>query len=112
MGDTVTLADHRRVGPMPWLETVPVKERERFIDDHRLGLYTMIELKLIVSGMVDDFIRQIREFGLIRRAKFRFDPGGLLRGSHVDVCHEGAGGLHSARRHRRRFAWVGRVGTT
>jgi putative transposase len=29
---------------MPWLETVPVEERERFIDDHRLGLYTMTEL--------------------------------------------------------------------
>ena len=29
---------------MPWLETVPVKERERFIDDHRLGLYDMTEL--------------------------------------------------------------------
>ena len=29
---------------MPWLETVPVEERERFIDDYRLGLYTMTEL--------------------------------------------------------------------
>ncbi len=29
---------------MPWLETVPVKERERLIDDHRLGLYDMTEL--------------------------------------------------------------------
>ena len=29
---------------MPWLETVPVDERERFIDDHRLGLYDMTEL--------------------------------------------------------------------
>ena len=29
---------------MPWLETVPVEERERFIDDHRLGLYDMTEL--------------------------------------------------------------------
>jgi len=29
---------------MPWLETVPVEERERFIDDHRRGLYDMTEL--------------------------------------------------------------------
>jgi transposase len=29
---------------MPWLETVPVEQRERFIDDHRLGLYDMTEL--------------------------------------------------------------------
>ena len=28
---------------MPWLETAPVEERERFIDDDRLGLYTMTE---------------------------------------------------------------------
>ncbi len=29
---------------MPWLETAPMEQRERFIDDHRRGLYTMIEL--------------------------------------------------------------------
>jgi putative transposase len=29
---------------MPWLETAPVEQRERFIDDHQLGFYTMIEL--------------------------------------------------------------------
>ena len=29
---------------MPWLETVPMEERARFIDDHRLGFYTMTEL--------------------------------------------------------------------
>ena len=29
---------------MPWLEMSPVEERERFIDDHRLGLYDMTEL--------------------------------------------------------------------
>ena len=29
---------------MPWLETVPMEQRERFIDDHRLGLYEMTEL--------------------------------------------------------------------
>lgn len=29
---------------MPWLETAPVEQRERFIDDHRLGLYDMTEL--------------------------------------------------------------------
>ena len=29
---------------MPWLETSPVEQRERFIGDHRAGLYTMREL--------------------------------------------------------------------
>ena len=29
---------------MPWLETAPVEERERFIDDHGLRLYNMTEL--------------------------------------------------------------------
>src|SRR5829696_1583309 len=29
---------------MPWLETRPVEQRERFIDDHRHGLYSMAEL--------------------------------------------------------------------
>jgi transposase InsO family protein len=29
---------------MPWQETAPVEQRERFIDDHRLGLYDMTEL--------------------------------------------------------------------
>jgi hypothetical protein len=29
---------------MPWMETAPVEQRERFIRDHRLELYTMAEL--------------------------------------------------------------------
>ena len=29
---------------MPWLETSPVEQRERFIDDHQHGLYTVTEL--------------------------------------------------------------------
>ena len=29
---------------MPWLETAPMEQRERFIRDHRLELYTMAEL--------------------------------------------------------------------
>lgn len=29
---------------MPWLETSPVDQRERFVADHRLGFYTMTEL--------------------------------------------------------------------
>src|SRR5688572_2649708 len=29
---------------MPWLETRPMDQRERFIDDERLGLYSMTEL--------------------------------------------------------------------
>jgi len=29
---------------MPWRETAPVEERDRFIDDYLLGLYTMTEL--------------------------------------------------------------------
>ena len=29
---------------MPWMETSPVEQRERFIRDHRLELYAMAEL--------------------------------------------------------------------
>jgi putative transposase len=29
---------------MPWMETSPVEQRQRFIEDHRLGLYAMSEL--------------------------------------------------------------------
>jgi hypothetical protein len=29
---------------MPWLETSPMEQRERFIRDHRLDLYAMAEL--------------------------------------------------------------------
>ena len=29
---------------MPWLETAPMEQRERFIRDWQLGLYTMTEL--------------------------------------------------------------------
>src|SRR5213593_2121516 len=44
MGDTrpwLTLAAR---ASMPWLETAPVDERERFIADYRLELYTMADL--------------------------------------------------------------------
>ena len=39
-----TLADSTGRLIMPWLETAPMDQRERFIADHRLGLYTMTEL--------------------------------------------------------------------
>ncbi len=29
---------------MPWMETSPMEQRERFIHDHRVALYTMVEL--------------------------------------------------------------------
>lgn len=29
---------------MPWMETAPMEQRERFIHDHRVALYTMVEL--------------------------------------------------------------------
>lgn len=29
---------------MPWQETSPVDQRERFIQDHRVDLYTLVEL--------------------------------------------------------------------
>jgi len=28
---------------MPWMETSPMEQRERFIHDYRLDLYTMVE---------------------------------------------------------------------
>jgi len=31
---------------MPWMETSPMGQRERFIHDHRVALYTMVDLLL------------------------------------------------------------------
>jgi putative transposase len=41
MGDTTKVVGQQ---PMPWMETSPVEQRERFIHDRRLELYTMAEL--------------------------------------------------------------------
>ena len=49
---------------MPWLETAPVEQRERFIRDHRLALYTMLS----------------ERYGISRKTGYkwldRFDEGG------------------------------------
>ena len=51
---------------MPWLETAPMDERERFIRDDRLALYTMTEL--------------CERYGISRKTGYkwlaRFDAGG------------------------------------
>ena len=51
---------------MPWLETAPMEQRERFIRDDRLALYTMTEL--------------CRRYGISRKTGYkwleRFDAGG------------------------------------
>ncbi|HZN81867.1 MAG TPA: helix-turn-helix domain-containing protein, partial [Mycobacterium sp.] len=51
---------------MPWLETAPVQQRERFIHDRRLNLYTMTEL--------------CARYGVSRKTGYkwlgRFDAGG------------------------------------
>ena len=51
---------------MPWLETAPMEQRERFIRDHRLALYTMTELSA--------------RYGISRKTGYkwldRFDQGG------------------------------------
>src|SRR2546422_7698593 len=51
---------------MPWLETAPMEERERFIRDDRLALYTMTEL--------------CERYGISRKTGYkwlaRFDAGG------------------------------------
>src|SRR2546427_1301039 len=51
---------------MPWLETAPMEQRERFIRDHRLDLYTMTELSA--------------RYGISRKTGYkwldRFDRGG------------------------------------
>ena len=51
---------------MPWLETAPVEQRERFIADHRRDLYTMTEL--------------CARYGISRKSGYkwldRFDEGG------------------------------------
>lgn len=54
---------------MPWLETSPVEQRERFIADHRRGLYTMTEL--------------CARYGISRKSGYkwleRFEEGGRTR---------------------------------
>lgn len=56
---------------MPWMETSPVEQRKRFIEDHRLGLYAMKELS--------------ERYGVSRKTGYkwldRFEEGGL-RGLH------------------------------
>src|ERR1700730_10106083 len=51
---------------MPWLETAPMEQRERFVRDHQLALYTMAELSA--------------RFGISRKTGYkwldRFDQGG------------------------------------
>ena len=51
---------------MPWLETAPMEQRERFIRDERLGLYAMTEL--------------CERYGISRKTGYkwldRFDAGG------------------------------------
>ena len=51
---------------MPWLETAPMEQRERFVRDHRLALYTMAELSA--------------RYGISRKTGYkwldRFDQGG------------------------------------
>ena len=53
---------------MPWMETSPVDQRERFIHDHRLELYAMAEL--------------CARYGISRKTGYkwiaRFDEGGRL----------------------------------
>jgi putative transposase len=53
---------------MPWMETSPVEQRERFIRDHRLELYAMAEL--------------CGRYGISRKTGYkwlaRFDEGGRL----------------------------------
>src|SRR6266516_1713606 len=44
MGDTRPWQTLAARASMPWLETAPMNERERFIADFRLDLYTMTEL--------------------------------------------------------------------
>ena len=51
---------------MPWLETAPMEQRERFVRDHQLALYTMVELSA--------------RYGISRKTGYkwldRFDAGG------------------------------------
>src|SRR5438034_4791171 len=44
MGDTRPWQTLAARASMPWLETAPMNERERFVADFRLDLYTMTEL--------------------------------------------------------------------
>ena len=65
MGDTSTLGTNGGWS-MPWLETAPMEQRERFIRDQQLALYTMTEL--------------CARYGISRKTGYkwleRFDEGG------------------------------------
>src|SRR5258706_9992135 len=71
---------------MPWMETAPMEQRERFIRDHRLDLYAMTDL--------------CARYGVSRKTGYkwlaRFDDGGRrgLRGQsrapHRCPHHHGA----------------------
>ncbi len=72
---------------MPWLETVPVEQRARFIDDHRLALYDMTEL--------------CARYAISRKTGYkwlaRYDAGGRRaagpesRAAHMSAQDRGAG---------------------
>ena len=82
MGNTLTLGI---TGGwlMPWLETVPMEQRERFIRDWQLDLYTMTELSA--------------RYDVSRKTGYkwleRFDEGGRQpwaagpRPPTVRICH-------------------------
>ena len=67
---------------MPWLETVPVEQRERFIDDHRLGLYDMTELcaRYAISGVGAGILRLGVERPGFARSGWEVAPTSRLRG--------------------------------
>src|SRR3989441_13083496 len=73
---------------MPWLETSPVEQRERFIRDHRLELYSMVELctpygisRKTGSKWLDRFEDCPARFARASRPHPRLDPPPELRQS-------------------------------
>jgi hypothetical protein len=62
---------------MPWLETSPVEQRERFIRDHRLDLYAMASVTYVP--------------GLYRVAPRRAEEPRIEGGARRETVGPGAG---------------------
>ena len=78
---------------MTWLETAPVEERERFIDDHRLGLYTMTEFCARYAVSRKTGYKWLARYDAGGRAALcdvllgRFDERTALRTGQLGVTH-------------------------
>ena len=75
---------------MPWLETAPMEQRERFIRDHQLALYTMTELSA--------------RYGISRKTGYKWLPDSIragVKGSGIAAARRSGAGTKSPTKWRR-----------